>query len=119
MPAVSQPAPMQRDDAGTAGSGRTFLFLQGLASPFFVRLAKVLVARGHGVKRINLSLGDALFWSLPATDYRGSLAGWRRYLTEFLTGERVSDIVLFGDCRPYHRLAISLAGLRRVQVHVF
>jgi capsular polysaccharide export protein len=98
---------------------RTFLFLQGLASPFFVELARGLAARGHRVLRINLCLGDALFWNLPATNYRGSLADWRSYLTAFLTEHDVTDLVLFGDCRPYHRVAISLSAHRRVQVHVF
>jgi capsular polysaccharide export protein len=97
---------------------RTFLFLQGLASPFFADLAKALQRRGHEVRRINISFGDALFWRLPATSYRGSLANWRKFLTDFLSDEAVTDIVLFGDCRPYHRVAISLAAHRRVQVHV-
>lgn len=97
---------------------RTFLFLQGLASPFFADLAKTLRARGHHVRRINISLGDQLFWRLPATSYRGSLANWRKFLSDYLGDESVTDVVLFGDCRPYHRVAISLSAHRRVQVHV-
>lgn len=107
-------APVARQAAA-----RTFLFLQGLATPFFVDLARALIARGHRALRINLSLGDQLLWNLPATSYRGGLAGWRSYLTGFLSEHAVTDIVLFGDCRPYHRVAISLAAHRRVQVHVF
>ena len=98
---------------------RTILFLQGLASPFFGELARALAARGHRVKRVHLCLGDHMFWQLPSQSYRGSLAGWRAFLTGFLSRERVTDIILFGDCRPYHRIAISLAAHRRVQVHVF
>jgi capsular polysaccharide export protein len=97
---------------------RTYLFLQGLASPFFAELARALMARGHQVRRIHFSGGDHLFWNLPAHPYRGSLANWRKHLTEYLGREAVTDIILFGDCRPYHRVAISLAGRRRVQVHV-
>ena len=106
--------------AKAARSPRTFLFLQGLASPFFAELARSLVWRGHQVRRINISLGDELFWRLPATatSYRGSLAQWRSYLASYLSRETVTDIVLFGDCRPYHRVAISLAAHRRIQVHV-
>jgi capsular polysaccharide export protein len=109
---VAEPA-----SAKTA-SPRTFLFLQGLASPFFAELAKTLMARGHRVRRINISLGDELFWRLPATNYRGSLSNWRGFLASYLSNETVTDIVLFGDCRPYHRVAISLAAHRRIQVHV-
>jgi capsular polysaccharide export protein len=99
-------------------SPRTFLFLQGLASPFFAELARTLIARGHRVRRINISLGDEMFWRLPATNYRGSLSNWREFLASYLSRETVTDIVLFGDCRPYHRVAISLATHRRIQVHV-
>ena len=103
----------------TAGSRRTFLFLQGLASPFFAHLARHLVRRGHRVRRVNISLGDELFWrGLPAVSFRGTLAGWRKFLSTYLSDEGVTDIVLFGDCRPYHRIAIHLAAHRRVQVHV-
>jgi capsular polysaccharide export protein len=70
------------------------------------------------VRRINISLGDELFWRLPATNYRGSLSNWREFLASYLSRETVTDIVLFGDCRPYHRVAISLATHRRIQVHV-
>ena len=97
---------------------RIYLFLQGLASPFFAELGQALVRRGHEVRRIHLSLGDHLFWQMPADSYRGSLANWRKYLTAYLSRHSVTDIVLFGDCRPYHRVAISLAGRRRVHVHV-
>ena len=102
-----------------AAPRRTFLFLQGLASPFFAQLARLLIARGHRVGRINISLGDELFWrGLPAVSYRGTLANWRKFLSAYLSDEGVTDVVLFGDCRPYHRVAIHLAAHRRVQVHV-
>ena len=117
-----EPDLIESNVQGPGGRGveaRTFLFLQGLASPFFVELARKLAARGHRVLRINLCLGDGLFWNLPAVNYRGSLADWRGYLTAYLTEHDVTDLVLFGDCRPYHRVAISLSGHRRVQVHVF
>ncbi|RQW81143.1 MAG: capsular biosynthesis protein, partial [Geobacter sp.] len=51
---------------------RTFLFLQGPISPFFSRIADALVAQGHGVHGINLSIGDQLSWRRPErVNYRG------------------------------------------------
>lgn len=100
--------------------GRTFLFLQGLASPFFIRLAHGLHERGYGVERINLNLGDWLFWNIPgASNYRGRFEDWRAYLSAFMDERGVTDLVLFGDGRPYHRIAIATAQLRGVNVHVF
>ena len=99
---------------------RTFLFLQGLSTPFFVRLAGALAARGHRIERINLSGGDRLFWPrLGAVDYRGKFPDWRGFLGAFLHERAITDVILFGDCRPYHRVAVDLAHSRGVAVHVF
>ena len=100
-----------------AGSGtqRTFLFLQGLSTPFFVRLAGAIAARGHRIERINLSGGDRVFWPrLGAVDYRGRFPDWRSFLGAFLHERGVSDVILFGDCRPYHRVAVDLARSRGI-----
>ena len=58
----------------------TFLFLQGIATPFFSDLGKALRARGHTVRRINLCPGDWLFWSGDADNYRGRREAWGEYL---------------------------------------
>jgi len=102
------------------GSKRSFLFLQGLATPFFVRLGREIASRGHAVHRINLCGGDRVFWpKLGAVDFRGRFSEWRSFLGNFLHESAVTDIILFGDCRPYHRVAIELARSRGVAVHVF
>ena len=102
------------------GAKRSFLFLQGLATPFWVRLANAIAGRGHAVHRINLSGGDWLFWRRPgAINYRGKFADWREFLGGSLHDLGVTDIVLFGDCRPYHRVALDLARSRGIAVHIF
>jgi capsular polysaccharide export protein len=107
-------------DQTGARPGRTFLFLQGLASPFFVRLGRALRQQGYGVARVNLNLGDRIFWNIPgAVDYRGRFEDWRGFLAKFMDERGVTDLVLFGDGRPYHRVAIATAQLRGVNVHVF
>ena len=103
-----------------SGTQRTFLFLQGLATPFFARLADQIAARGHKVERINLSGGDWVFWPrFGAVNYRGRFNDWRGYLGGFLHERGVTDVILFGDCRPYHRVAVDLARSRGIAVHVF
>ncbi len=104
----------------THAAPRQFLFLQGLAGPFFRHLGDALAARGHGVHRVNFHGGDWLFWRRPgAVNYRGGLQGWPAYLEEVLNRRGVTDIVLFGDCRPLHHAARAIAARRHVQVHVF
>ena len=99
---------------------REFLFLQGLAGPFFSKLGTALLHAGHGVHRVNFHGGDRLFWRNPgAVDYRLGESRWPDFLDNLLTERRVTDLVLFGDCRPLHRAAVTLAGRRGLQVHVF
>jgi capsular polysaccharide export protein len=99
---------------------RRFLFLQGLPTRFFHRLGAALTRRGHAVHKVNFNGGDRLFWRIPgAIDYRGTLETWPGVLTELLDTHDITDIVLFGDCRPLHRVAIRLAAHRAIAVHVF
>lgn len=98
---------------------RSFLFLQGLASWFFDRLGRALAERGHAVHRVNFNGGDRVFWRLPgAVDYRGRLDDWPGVLDRLLAERQVTDVILFGDCRPVHRLAIPVARARSVRLHV-
>ena len=98
------------------GAPRSFLFLQGPISSFFDRLGRALIARGHRVHRINLHLGDRLFWHLPATDFRGRFTDWRLFLGEILDRHAVTDLVLHGDRRPYHLVAAEEARRRGIAV---
>src|SRR5579872_3777279 len=100
-------------------SERAFLFLQGLPTRFFERLGSALTERGHTVHRVNFNGGDRVFWRLPnSVDFRGREHEWPEFLDRLLVEKAISDIVLFGDCRPMHRSAIHLAERRSVLVHV-
>ena len=106
-----------RDDAGPR---RAFLFLQGPASRAFNHVGHALAERGHRVHRINFHAGDQLFWTLPDADnYRGSDRDWPAFLESVLIRRGITEIVLFGDCRPRHRAAVMVARRLQVPVHVF
>lgn len=98
---------------------REFLFLQGPPGPFFLELGHALAERGVGVHRINLSGGDRYDWPEGGTDYRGRMRDWPMALDRYLRAHRITDIVLFGDCRPMHQAALRMAKLRGVHLHVF
>ncbi len=98
---------------------RCFLFLQGNASSYMRRLGSALRQRGHRVCRVNFNGGDVLFWSLPgAISFRGSLEEWPAFLEDLIDRLQVTDILLFGDCRPVHREAIRVAKGRPVSLHI-
>lgn len=98
---------------------RRYLFLQGNASRFFDRLGHALFARGHAVHRINFNGGDEAFWSLPgAVPFCGRFDEWPAFLRSRLAQWGITDILLFGDCRPLHRIAVDQAQMRGIRVHV-
>ena len=98
--------------------GRTFLFLQGPPGPMFRLLATAMRKAGADVHRINLNAGDRHDWGEGGTDYRGDFSGWATFLDRFLRRHAITDLLLFGDCRPYHIAARGIANLRGIDVHV-
>lgn len=101
-------------------AARRYLFLQGPVGPFAHELGAALRDAGAAVHRINFNGGDRLYWRLPdARDYRGDAAGWPAYFEQCLAQWRITDLVLFGDCRPLHRAAIEHPASRELRVHVF
>jgi capsular polysaccharide export protein len=102
-----------------APSGRAFLFLQGMATRFFERLGQALAERGHAVHRVNFNGGDRAFWRLPgAVDFTGRPGEWPEFLDRLVVDKAISDIILFGDCRPLHRAAIRVVEARLLRIHV-
>jgi capsular polysaccharide export protein len=92
------------------------LFLQGPASSYFEQVGRRLAARGHRVSRINLHFGDRLFWRLPADDYRDGIDGWQAYIARYLDANPVTHLMLLGDQRPHHSIAIKEARLRGAEI---
>lgn len=103
----------------THSANRRFLFLQGPPGPFFRQLGEALAQCGVEVHRINLSGGDRYDWKHGAVEYRGRMKNWPLFFDRYLQDQHITDVVLFGDCRPVHRVALRLAQLRGVHVHVF
>jgi capsular polysaccharide export protein len=95
---------------------RSVLFLQGPISDFFDGLGRALIARGHTVHRINLHLGDQLFWRLPAVNFRGRFDEWRSFIGEFLERQEITDVIVHGDRRPHHIIAAEEARARGIAV---
>jgi capsular polysaccharide export protein len=103
--------------------GRRFLFLQGPISPFFPEVAAGLAAHGHVVHRINLCLGDRLFWrgvkgAPPAVDFTGRREDWPDFIARFLDRHAITDIVLLGEQREVHQVAAAAARARGAAVAV-
>ncbi|MCW2366807.1 capsular polysaccharide export protein [Sphingobium sp. B7D2B] len=98
---------------------RNFLFLQGPPGPFFWQLSERLRELECGIFRINLNGGDQADWTGEATNYRGTRRKWTLFIDRFLSDNAITDVILFGDCRPLHVAAHRMAHLRKIDVHVF
>lgn len=107
-------------DARSAGPKRSVLLLQGLMGPLFRRLGQELIDAGHDVHKVNFNGGDRFYWRLSGgIEYRGSLEEWPDALRDILREKRVTDVVLFGDCRVHHLAATAVCREMDVPVHVF
>lgn len=101
------------------GNSRHFVLLQGPCGLAFRQLQKEILRRGHACTRVALNGGD-LFdggW-LNVTLYRGDLGGWPSWLQALHERAPITDLVCYGDCRPYHRRAIKALKRLGVTVHV-
>lgn len=107
--------------AGAAKAGRrSVLLLQGLMGPLFRTFGKGLTAAGHDVYKVNFNGGDRVFWRLPGgIDYVGPLDEWGDTLEAIVAEKGTTDVVLFGDCRDHHTIAIAVCRKLAIPVHVF
>lgn len=96
-----------------------FVFLQGMPSAFFSRIGRELRRRGARVSGINFCAGDWLFWrGGEVLNYRGSLAQWSSFFRRYCQAEGVTDLVLLGEQRRYHKEAVAIAKTLDVRVSV-
>ncbi|MEP1613889.1 MAG: capsule biosynthesis protein CapA [Roseobacter sp.] len=100
---------------------RVFLFLQGPHGPFFNQLAKQLRRTGAQTWRVGFNAGDRVFWSARARyiPFRGTASNWPRAIEKILEKQLVTDVVIYGDTRPVHALAIAAARRRGIRIHIF
>lgn len=100
-------------------SRRVFLFLQGPSSPIFRKIADLLERYGHACLRINLNVGDQIFWRRKgAYNYRGKSEDWSAYLERFIGVHQVTDMILLGEERPYHQAATAAARRAGVAIAI-
>jgi len=102
------------------GNTRSFLFLQGVTSPFFARLATALTQQGHRVHKVNFNVGDVSYWMPRASNwFRQDLSALPSFLNKLYTQHGITDQVVFGDRRPVHFAALEQGRRNDVRNHVF
>lgn len=99
--------------------GKRVLLLQGPVGPFFARLSKDLRTVGAEVFKVNFNAGDWLFYPRKALNYRGTMDAWPAWLESLFEQLKIDIILLFGDCRPVHKIARAIALKHGKEIGVF
>ncbi|MBZ7991109.1 MULTISPECIES: capsular biosynthesis protein [unclassified Campylobacter] len=98
-------------------NNENILFLQGPLGPFFKRFSKYL-NKNNKIYKINFTAGDFIFYP-SKYNYKGSLNNLKSYLDNFYKLNKITCIILFGDTRPIHEIAINLAKKLNIKIYVF
>lgn len=89
--------------------------------PFFSHLARVLRDHGQAVWRVSFNGGDD--WYCAANDvvirFQDSMAQWPDFLAQTIDTLRIDTLVLFGQSRPLHQIALERARALGLAVFVF
>lgn len=99
--------------------GQKVLMLQGPVGPFFHRLGKDLENVGAEVHKINFNGGDWFFSPKNGINFTGKPQEWGKFFAAFIEKQKIDRLLLFGDCRDYHRVAHAIAHAKGIEIGVF
>ncbi|OCG19214.1 capsule biosynthesis protein [Gilliamella sp. App4-10] len=84
------------------------LLLQGPIGPFFKNVAAWLQKSGCNVYKINLNGGDEHFYPHNSVSFYKSIDAFPQFLENYIQQNTIDAIVVFGDCRIYHKIAKAI-----------
>lgn len=92
----------------TLSRSRRVLQLQGPVGPFYDRMAQWLQRCGAQVDRVVFHGGDrADCRGIRPIEFLGTPESWPGFLHELIARREIDCVVLFGQSRDYHRMAIE------------
>lgn len=101
-----------------AARDRRVLLLQGPPSAFWGELGDGFAAAGAQLHKVNLCLGDRLYWGRrPATAFKGRRSGWPAFIEKLIVERGITDLLYYGDRMPYHAQAAEVAQRHGVRSH--
>jgi capsular polysaccharide export protein len=96
------------------------LLLQGPLGTFFKKLSLSLYSQNITAFKINFNGGDKLFSRAKFThDFSGRPELWEDYLTDYISAHNIDTIIVYGDCRFYHKVAAKVAKQKNITYWVF
>ncbi|TEW52319.1 capsule biosynthesis protein [Psychromonas algicola] len=89
---------------------KNILFLQGPLGPFFKKFAHYVSAQGHQTYKINFNGGDRHYSGADHVfEYVDESEKWHAYLSDFIKEHSIATVIVYGDCRFYHKIAKQVA----------
>ncbi|MCL1142333.1 capsule biosynthesis protein [Shewanella gaetbuli] len=99
---------------------KNILFLQGPLGPFFKQLARYCSSEGNVTHKINFNGGDRFYSGADhVVDYKGDTKQWAGFLTQYLQQHNIHDVIVYGDCRFYHKVAARVAKKMSIKFWAF
>lgn len=99
--------------------GRSFLLLQGPIGPFFFKLARALQAVDAEVTKINFNGGCEFFYNCSSKiNFEQDIEKLPDFLRQLAKDKSITDLIVYGDCRPIHKVAISTLKEIGIKIHV-
>ncbi|WP_339724999.1 capsular biosynthesis protein [uncultured Paraglaciecola sp.] len=100
---------------------KNILFLQGPVGSFFRQLADFMAKQNNVTTyQITFNGGDEIFSrNKRTTAYLEKPKDWSEFLKAYVFKHNITDIVVFGDCRFYHRVAKSIASEQGLDLWAF
>ena len=106
-------------DAPASSVGRHFLLLQMPCGKFGRDLQRAIKQAGHQCSRVAINGGDYVNgWRGKTIAYLQSFADWPSWIAGHAIAKGVTDLVCYGDCRPYHSAAIAALKPLGITIHV-
>lgn len=102
------------------GGSDKVLLLQGPIGGLFRELAQYIERRGATVNCINFNAGDWLVnRKSHSVNFRAPITHWSDFLHNYLVSQKITRVYLLNDCRPYHRIAVSITRNLGIPCYVF
>ena len=98
---------------------RKFLLLQSPIGSFFDVLSASLRKAGFATLKVNFNGGDKFFYSSgKSVDFEQSINEWADFVRNLVVTEKITDLIVYGDCRPIHKIAINELKKLGIRIHV-
>jgi capsular polysaccharide export protein len=112
---------MARDIIRELSPYKNILLLQGPKGFFFYKVGKYIKKLGKNVYKINFNGGDLITYLDFKNSYNftDKIENFREFLENFIKKKRIDLILMFGDYKPYHKIAIEVCQGYRMDWYVF